>query len=275
VRALAIAALVACGNSAAPPPPAAVTPAPADAAQLPPVVPAMADRLAALSSVLARPNALAGARHAVDVIHTLPAWKQYRAHATGYRVLEPAELDAASAALVAVATALDHSATLLRAGHVADAIASFDAAVTAAFETALGTLPSDIVDELVWVRDELCDKRRIHDECAHLQAFHDAYEFAGGIKREIRDTLTMVATALAAGLPSADVHTKTVLVRATGEGPSFGEPCGPEELCKWGNHCEAATHTCEHPCFMGAMDPCPGPHHCVSVPSLTRTYCRR
>ncbi|HEX4420246.1 MAG TPA: hypothetical protein VH165_20160 [Kofleriaceae bacterium] len=231
-----------------------------------------AERFAGLARELREPKLFVEAREAIVALHQLARWK----HATANtRPFEPERLDAAVAAMASLTVTLDDAAAELRAGHIAEAIAAVDRAVTDALERSLGSLPSDLVDELERERDQVCAHEARAAACARVPAISAAFDGATKLRAELRDTLDdAVRRIRQAGGASLDLRTRTALAHAVGEGPAFGAPCGAEDLCAWAQACMPATHTCEHRCFTGAMEPCPDRRACVHIPSLDGTYCR-
>lgn len=234
---------------------------------------AQADRLDQLAQRLVETKPLVAARDAIAAIHALPSWKRARTKATDYKPLEPHRLDEVMATLAQAATPIRQASSTLRTGRVADAITMFDATVTSLYSNALHDLSSDLVDELVFDREDPCK----HASCDGLAAIDAGYKLAAELQPEVRRVLVDAGHELATALGSSlDVHTRTVLTRATGEGPAFGEPCGPEGLCRWDQACMDETHTCEHACSELAEQPCPADGGaCVKVASLPQMYCRR
>lgn len=178
---------------------------------------------------------------------------------------KPEKIERVVAQLSTIEHQLIASAALVRTGKIADAIDPLANAVETGYRNGVGTLPSDLVDELV-------DKRDRCKTCPEVDKLRAGYEAAKVLAGEPRRALTDAAVAL---YPLAtDVHTKTVLDRAVGAGPSFGAPCGPEDLCAHDQMCVAATRTCERECFEGAMEPCPGNRQCVVGDAGLTGVCR-
>jgi len=264
MRPLFVALLVSCGSPTGQPPP------PAPAPEIPPVSSTHADEIAALAKDLDDTTSLADLREAVVAIHALDRYKRATAHARDYRPLEPAQIDLAIAKRHSLAQRFASSARLLRTGRIAEAIEPLAHDLTDAFASSLGSLSSDIVDELAFVRDHVCTPRQ---PCADLAKISTAFDVEHELAPRLRRTLDRTADDILA-TAHLDTHTTVVLQRAANRGPSFGAACGPEDLCGEDNICERATHTCEARCAIGAMQPCPGNRACKAVAGITELVCR-
>jgi len=202
-------------------------------------------------------------------LETVRAYRDASAFSHVHGVFELVTIDRALAQLAAVEQQLAKAAQALRNGTIATAIEPLAHRIEAAYAGGVGTLPSDLVDELVFARGT-CE--RIEDPaCTEVEKIGEGYEYAAKTAREIRIALDDAVRSLR---PLAtDTHAQVVLDRAAGTGPSFGAACGPEDLCARDQVCEAATHTCEHACFSGAMQPCPANRRCELTDGVSG-HCR-
>jgi hypothetical protein len=165
-----------------------------------------AERFAGLARQLREPKLFVEAREAIVALHQLARWKRATANT---RPFEPEKLDAAVAAMASLTATLDRAAAELRAGHIAEAIAAVDLAVTDAFKRSLGSLPSDLVDELVLERDQVCAHEARAAACARVPAISAAFDGATKLRAELRDTLDdAVRRIRQAGGASLDLHTQ-------------------------------------------------------------------
>lgn len=212
------------------------------------------------------------ARTAITTIHAMPSWKRAIAVThDAYKPFEPARLDEVSVAFAKSVSVMHRAARSLRDGHIADGVASFDTTVTALYGKPLRDLRSDLVDELVFDRDEACK----HVTCRGVAEISAELENIKALSILLHAALTAGAKSIEEELGTTiDQHTQVVLSRARGVGPAFGETCGPEALCDSTNTCMAKTQTCEMTCFLGAESPCGPGLQCLPVPALEGTYCR-
>ncbi|MCX5747453.1 MAG: hypothetical protein NT062_33735 [Proteobacteria bacterium] len=263
---IVLAALVACGGGSSPSPPIPAPTIAADARKASSALEARATRFEALAKLLADPTPLVAGRDALSALHDPE--------------LEPKRVDQAIARAALLAASFTRAAVVIRtpastATQIADAIDALGNEITRAFIESLGTLSSDLVGQVVIVRDRVCAAPARKEACVHAPAVGVAFDFAAKLASRIREELDGAAgDAERTFADTLDVHAATALRRATGRGPSGGEPCGAESLCRWDHRCMPPMNTCEHECFVGAMQPCPAAMSCVTVAGLPDTYCR-
>jgi hypothetical protein len=312
--ALVVILAVGCGGKrdSEPPPPPALACAPGElvaakrctrtlTAEQVDMVGQQASRLADAGKLLSDPAVLDQARDVLAALHELAAWKRAAAKDAAFQAVDPAAIHTAGERARGLGGKLGEAAKNLEglcgelaaiaihpeartvdavralvSTRIADAIGPLGVEVTAAIRDSLGTLPTRLVDEIVLARDRVCTAQAREPVCARLPVVQAAYEYTARAGQAARQGLDEAGGLLEQHLGDLlDAHARTAIDRATGRGPSYGEPCGPEGLCAWNQRCEQATHTCEHPCSEVAMSPCPDNLACRKVDGLDGTFCRR
>lgn len=199
-----------------------------------------------------------------DLLVKLQASPQYH----NKQRLDPELLTHAVSIANALADRFERGARRLRERDIANGLEEVSRGVDAALKDSFGELPSQIVDELAYVRDELCKGK----PCTHTAELGDAFDLA----TELRSGPAVMVRFAAASLErlAPDPHTRTVIDRITGKGPANGEVCGNEGLCKAGLQCRVETSTCESTCEEAAMQPCTGQLRCIEIAGLPDRVCR-
>lgn len=259
-----------------------------------------AARLAAVAKQLAATEPIEQASQALGAAHQLDRWKR-QAAAAKFAVVDIAaslheaankmhalggKLDAAARELTALRT--DLAAIAKQPGRrtlveVRELVSARIAAWVAPLGEAIGEAVPDlyvhyeepILDEIVFVNERLCakDDPTLLEVCTHVAA-STAREYIEKTRGAARHEFDEVGRELEIRLAQLlDVRAATAIDRATGRGPTYGQPCGPDGLCESRLTC-APSQTCEAWCREEAEQPCPGGTHCTTVAGLDRQVCR-
>ncbi|MFT3694274.1 MAG: hypothetical protein QM831_14100 [Kofleriaceae bacterium] len=208
-----------------------------------------------------------------DALVKIQATHEYQRKARHHERLDPQLLAHAISVSNALADRYERGARRLREHDIADGIDEAKRGAEAALKDSFGELGSQVVDELVFVRDDVCRKSETGEMCSQWHALSTLFEWSNVLRSNSWNVVRDAAIKLDSF--AHDDHTKAVISRAIGRGPSRGEACGVEDLCESGLACVTESRTCEQECQEFAMEPCPGGLRCVEVAGLPSRVCRQ
>ena len=271
------------------------------------IYPKLLDAIAEQSKRLV---AVATTLHGADVLdrtsaelatrHALAAWQRAAAKAPAFRPLEPERLARSRAAIATLEERFTKAAKLLDDLHdelaavpgtrtlesvrgslsqrLAQTFESLGAAVTATVKDDISPLSSLIVDETVLLRDAVCVRpadRATRAACELDHVTSEALEYVHRAGPAARQGFDAAGAAMADQLGDLlDARARLAIDKAIGRGPSYGAPCGAEDLCANGLRCvDHGARTCERRCDEAAMQPCPNRTRCLKIEGLGTT-CR-
>jgi hypothetical protein len=266
-----------------------------------------ATRLEAVSQKLAATEPVERASQVLAALHQLDQWKR-RAAAAKLEVIDiAARLHEAQDQMHALGALFASAARMMSALHdelaaiaqqpgrrtLADVRALVSTRITAMVLPLGKAIPETIaplyqhaqaqlVEEIAFLNERVCvkDDPALRAACKHEEA-SAAYDYIDSARGAARHDFDDAGAELEAQLVDLlDARSIAAIDRATGRGPSFGEPCGLEGLCAERLECQSYTSgsspikTCEFWCRESAEQQCLHGTHCTKVEGLDRRVCR-
>jgi hypothetical protein len=256
-----------------------------------------AARLDAVAKQLAATEPIEAAGQVLAALHERDRWKR-QAAAAKFRVVDiGAQLHEARDKMHALGGKVGAAARELRAlhddlaaiakqpgrrtvGDVRELVSSRIASLVGPLGKSIGEVVPDLyehyqaplLEEIAFINEHLCAKGD-PEVCAHAEA-SAAMEYLEAVRGTSRHEFDDVGARLEVLLANLlDARATTAIDRATGRGPTYGQPCGSDGLCASQLAC-APTRTCEVWCREMAEQPCPGGTHCTTIAGLDRQVCR-